>query len=163
MEPPFDKVPGVKSTTSGFTGGRVANPTYEEVSAGDTGHAEAVRVEYDPRLVTYATLLKVFWRNIDPLAVNRQFCDTGYQYRSAIFTIGDDQRRQAEASKHALQLSGHFDRPIATQIVAASMFYPAEEYHQNYYIKNPIRYNFYRYNCGRDKRLEQVWGASPDH
>jgi peptide-methionine (S)-S-oxide reductase len=160
MEPPFDKLPGVKSTTSGYTGGHVANPTYEQVSAGQTGHAEAVRVIYDPAQISYATLLKVFWRNVDPLAVNRQFCDVGDQYRSAIFTLGAEQLRQAEASKRELQASGRFKQPIATQIVAASTFYPAEKYHQDYYRKNPIRYKFYRFNCGRDQRLEQLWGAA---
>ena len=158
MEPPFDKLPGVKSTTSGYTGGQVVNPTYEEVSAGRTGHAEAVQVKYDPAIVSYATLLKVYWRNVDPLAVNRQFCDAGPQYRSAIFTIGAEQQRLAAASKRELEGSGRFKQSIATQIAAASTFYPAEEYHQDYYRKNPIRYKFYRFNCGRDQRLEQLWG-----
>ena len=158
MEPPFDKLPGVKSTISGYIGGRGANPTYEQVSAGRTGHAEAVQVTYDPARVSYATLLTVFWRNIDPVAVDRQFCDAGDQYRSAIFTVGAEQQRLAEASKRALQAGKRFDRPIATEIVAASKFYPAEGYHQDYYVKNPLRYKFYRSSCGRDKRLEQVWG-----
>jgi len=158
MEPPFDKLPGVKSTTSGYIGGRVANPTYEQVSAGGTGHAESVRVEYDPALISYSTLLDVYWRNVDPIAVDRQFCDVGDQYRSAIFTIGAEQQRLADESKRKLQASGRFKQPIATQIVAASRFYPAERYHQNYYTKNPIRYKFYRFNCGRDQRLEQLWG-----
>jgi len=160
MEPPFDRLPGVKSTTSGYIGGRGANPTYEQVSAGRTGHAEAVQVKYDPTRISYATLLNVFWRNIDPVAVDRQFCDVGDQYRSAIFTVGAEQQRLAEASKRALQASRRFDRPIATQIVAASTFYPAEGYHQDYYRKNPLRYKFYRSSCGRDKRLEQVWGLA---
>ncbi len=160
MEPPFDKLPGVTSTTSGYIGGRVANPSYEQVSGGGTGHAEAVQVEYDPARVSYATLLDVFWRNIDPVAVDRQFCDVGDQYRSAIFTIGAEQQRLAEASRRELQAFGRFDRPIATQIVAASKFYPAEDYHQDYSLKNPIRYKFYRFNCGRDRRLEQVWGPA---
>lgn len=160
MEPPFDALPGVKSTTSGYIGGRGANPTYEQVSAGRSGHAEAVKVTYDPAMVGYATLLDVFWRNIDPLAVDRQFCDVGDQYRSAIFTVGAGQQRLAEASKRALQASKRFDRPIATQIVAASTFYPAEDYHQDYYRTNPLRYKFYRASCGRDKRLEQVWGSA---
>jgi peptide-methionine (S)-S-oxide reductase len=160
MEPPFDKLPGVLSTTSGYTGGRVPNPTYEQVSAGGTGHAEAVQVTYDPTRIGYAQLLDVFWRNIDPLAVDRQFCDVGDQYRSAIFPIGAEQQRLAEASKRALQDSGRFDRPIATQIVAASRFYPAERYHQDYYKKNPVRYKFYRFNCGRDQQLEELWGKS---
>ncbi len=160
MEPPFDKLAGVTSTTSGYTGGHVANPTYEQVSAGGTGHAESVKVTYDPTKVSYSTLLNVYWHNIDPVAVNRQFCDGGDQYRSAIFPIGDEQKRLAEVSKKALQASGRFDRPIATQIVAASAFYPAEGYHQDYYRTNPLRYKFYRASCGRDKRLEQVWGAA---
>lgn len=160
MEPPFDKLPGVISTTSGYTGGRVSNPTYEQVSAGRTGHAEAVQVKYDPTRIGYAQLLEVFWRNIDPLAVDRQFCDVGDQYRSAIFPIGAEQQRLAEASKRALQDSGRFDRPIATQIVAASRFYRAERDHQDYYKRNPVRYKFYRFNCGRDQRLEELWGKS---
>jgi peptide-methionine (S)-S-oxide reductase len=162
MEPPFDKLPGVKSTTSGYVGGHVANPTYKQVSAGRTGHAEAVLVRYDPTRVSYQTLLDVFWRNIDPLAIDRQFCDIGDQYRSAIFTTGAEQRRLAEASKRKLEASGRFRQPIATQIVPASKFYPAEEYHQDYYRRNPVRYKFYRYNCGRDQRLEQLWGSVRD-
>lgn len=160
MEPPFDKLPGVKSTTSGYIGGRVANPTYEQVSAGRSGHAEAVQVKYDPTRVSYSALLEVFWRNIDPIAVDRQFCDVGDQYRSAIFTVGAEQQQLAEASKRKLQAAGRFNQPIATQVVAASTFYPAEDYHQNYYIRNPVRYKFYRFSCGRDQRLEQVWGAA---
>ncbi|MDQ3617300.1 MAG: peptide-methionine (S)-S-oxide reductase MsrA [Pseudomonadota bacterium] len=160
MEPPYDKLPGVKSTTSGYIGGRVANPTYEQVSAGRTGHAEVVQVVYDPAQVSYAKLLDVFWRNIDPVAVDRQFCDAGDMYRSAIFTVGADQQRQAEAGKRALQESGHFRQPIATQIVAATTFYPAEDYHQDYYKKNPVRYKYYRSRCGRDQRLEQIWGPA---
>ena len=160
MEPPFDKLAGVMSTTSGYTGGRVANPTYEQVSAGGTGHAEAVKVVYDPTRVSYATLLDVFWHNIDPVAVDRQFCDVGDQYRSAIFTVGPEQQRLAEAGKRALQASRRFTQPIATQIVTASTFYPAEGYHQDYYRTNPLRYKFYRASCGRDKRLEQAWGPS---
>ncbi|MGQ4660349.1 peptide-methionine (S)-S-oxide reductase MsrA [Lysobacter sp. F6437] len=160
MEPPFDKLPGVVSTTSGYVGGHVANPTYEQVSAGGTGHAEAVRVEYDPSRIGYAKLLEVFWHNIDPVAVDRQFCDVGAQYRSAIFPVDDKQRRLAEASKRKWQDSGRFDRPIATEIVAATTFYPAEDYHQDYYEKNPVRYKFYRFSCGRDGRLEEVWDAA---
>ena len=160
MEPPFDKLPGVISTTSGYVGGHVANPTYEQVSAGGTGHAEAVRVEYDPSRIGYAKLLEVFWHNIDPVAVDRQFCDVGAQYRSAIFPVDEAQRRLAEASKRKWQASGRFDRPIATEIVAATTFYPAEDYHQDYYEKNPVRYKFYRFSCGRDGRLEEVWGAA---
>jgi peptide-methionine (S)-S-oxide reductase len=162
MEPPFDKLPGVKSTTSGYIGGRTLRPTYEQVSAGRTGHAEAVQVRYDPTRVSYQKLLDVFWRNIDPLAVDRQFCDVGDQYRSAIFTTGAEQQRLARESKRKLEESGRFRQPIATQIVAAPRFYPAEDYHQDYYRRNPIRYKFYRYNCGRDQRLEQLWGPAHD-
>ena len=160
MEPPFDKLPGVISTTSGYVGGHVANPTYEQVSAGGTGHAEAVQVIYDPRQVGYAKLLDVFWHNIDPVAVDRQFCDAGDQYRSAVFATDGEQRRLAEASKRALEASGRFEQPIATEIVAASTFYPAEGYHQDYYEKNPLRYKFYRFSCGRDARLDAVWGEA---
>jgi peptide-methionine (S)-S-oxide reductase len=156
MEHPFDELAGVVSTTSGYTGGRVANPTYEQVSAGGTGHAESVEVTYDPNKVSYEKLLDVFWHNIDPLAVDRQFCDVGNQYRSAIFYSTPEQQVLAEASKQKVQ--AEFDKPIATQIVAAGRFYPAEDYHQDYYKKNPIRYKFYRFNCGRDKRLLQLWG-----
>ena len=162
MEPPFDKLPGVKSTTSGYIGGRTLRPTYEQVSAGRTGHAEAVQVRYDPTRVSYQKLLDVFWRNIDPLAVDRQFCDVGDQYRSAIFTTGTEQQRLAETSKRKLEASGRFKQPIATQVVPASKFYPAEDYHQDYYRRNPVRYKFYRYNCGRDQRLEQLWGQARD-
>lgn len=158
MEHDFDQVPGVISTTSGYTGGHVANPTYEQVSAGGTGHAESVQVRYDPRKVGYQKLLDVFWHNIDPVAVDRQFCDRGSQYRSAIFYRNADEKRLAEASKQKLEASGRFKQPIATQIVAASTFYPAEDYHQDYYKKNPVRYKFYRFNCGRDQRLEEIWG-----
>ena len=158
MEPPYDKLPGVISTTSGYTGGHVANPTYEQVSAGGTGHTEAVQVRYDPTRVSYAKLLEVFWRNIDPVAVDRQFCDAGSQYRSAVFYGNAEQQRLAEASKRKLENSGRFARPIATEIAAASTFYPAEGYHQDYYTKNPVRYKFYRWNCGRDQRLEELWG-----
>ena len=159
MEPPFDKVDGVISTISGYTGGRTENPTYEEVSSGTTGHAESVQVTFDPTRVSYDKLLDVFWHNIDPLARDRQFCDVGEQYRSAIFYHDEDQKRLAEASKKELEKSGRFKEPIATQIVAATAFYPAEDYHQDYYKKNPVRYKFYRYNCGRDQRLEALWGT----
>ncbi|MGF1527466.1 MAG: peptide-methionine (S)-S-oxide reductase MsrA [Candidatus Competibacterales bacterium] len=158
MEPPYDKLDGVASTTSGYIGGQVENPTYQQVVAGNTGHAEAVLVRYDPAVVSYEKLLEVFWRNIDPLAVDRQFCDRGNQYRSAIFPLGSEQRRLAEASKRALVDSERFDQPIATTIETATTFYPAEDYHQDYYQKNPLRYKFYRYACGRDQRLEELWG-----
>lgn len=158
MEPPFDEVDGVVSTTSGYTGGGVENPTYEQVSSGGTGHAEALRVEYDPAKVSYRELLDVFWRNVDPLAKNRQFCDVGEQYRSAIFYHGEEQHRLAEETKRAIEASGRFDRPVATEIVPAGEFWPAEDYHQDYYRKNPIRYKFYSFNCGRERRLRELWG-----
>jgi len=160
MEPPFDALEGVISTTSGYTGGHTKDPTYEEVSAGATGHAEAVQVVFDPKKVTYAILLEVFWRNIDPLDQAGQFCDKGRQYRSAIFTHDDEQRRLAEQSKKALEDSRRFSRPIVTEIAPASPFYHAEEYHQDYYRKNPVRYKFYRWGCGRDQRLREVWGQA---
>jgi len=160
MEPPFDKLAGVVSTTSGYTGGHTKNPSYEEVSSGGTGHAEAVQIVFDPTKVSYAQLLDVFWRNIDPLTPNAQFCDHGSQYRSAIFYQSEEQKRLAEASKKALEQSGRFTQPIVTEIVPAGEFYKAEEYHQDYYQNNPIRYKFYRYNCGRDQVLEQRWGKS---
>lgn len=160
MQPPFDRLDGVLSTTVGYTGGTVPNPTYEQVSAGGTGHAESIEVRYDPRKVSYSTLLDVFWHNIDPLTANGQFCDMGNQYRTAIFYHDDEQRRLAEASKAALEQSGRFGKkPIVTEIVPAGPFYPAEDYHQRYYEKNPVRYKFYRYTCGRDDRLEALWGA----
>ena len=158
MEPPFDQMEGVVSTTSGYAGGWVAEPTYDQVSAGGTGHAEVVQIIYDPAKVSYQELLEVFWRNIDPLTANAQFCDHGPQYRSAIFYHGDQQEEAARESKRSLEESGRFDRPIVTEITEFSNFYPAEDYHQDYYQKNPKRYKFYRYGCGRDKRLEQVWG-----
>jgi peptide-methionine (S)-S-oxide reductase len=160
MEPPFDELPGVISTTSGYTGGRTKNPTYEEVSAGVTGHAEAVEVVYDPTKITYARLLEVFWKNIDPITPNQQFCDVGTQYRSAIFYHNEEQKRLAEASKKALADSGRFQQPIVTEIAAGSPFYRAEEYHQDYYKKNPVRFNFYKYTCGRARRLAQLWGKA---
>jgi len=156
MEHPFDELVGVIATTSGYTGGNTPNPTYERVSAGGTAHAESVRVTYDPSKVSYEKLLDVYWRNIDPLAVDRQFCDEGSQYRSAIFYTTREQQTLAEASKQKVQ--EEFDKPIATQIVEAGRFYPAEEYHQDYYRKNPLRYKFYRLKCGRDQRLQQLWG-----
>lgn len=154
----FDRVPGVVSVTSGYTGGTTPNPTYEEVETGGTGHAEAVQVVFDPSKVGYEKLLDLFWRNVDPLTANAQFCDHGNQYRSAIFYIGEAQKRLAEASKDALTNSGRFKQPIVTEIVPASTFWPAEEYHQHYHVKNPVRYNYYRYACGRDRRLEELWG-----
>ncbi len=158
MEPPYDAIPGVISTTSGYIGGQKKNPTYEEVSTGRTGHTEAVQVVYDPNKVSYQKLLEVFWPNIDPTTPNAQFCDHGSQYRSGIFYHGDEQKRLAEASKREVERTKRFREPIVTEITAATMFYPAEEYHQDYYKKNPVRYKFYRANCGRDHRLEQLWG-----
>ena len=156
MEPPFDAVPGVAATISGYMGGQKKNPTYEEVSAGVTGHAEVVQILYDPAKVTYAELLEVFWRNIDPLAANRQFCDAGTQYRSAIFFHDESQRRLAEQSR--VEKAKRFREPIVTQIVAASDFTRAEEYHQDFYKKSPVRYKSYRFGCGRDRRLAELWG-----
>lgn len=160
MEPPFDALPGVVSTTSGYTGGERANPTYQEVSAGSTGHAEAVRVVYDPARIGYAQLLDVFWRNIDPVAVDHQFCDHGSQYRSGIFVHDAEQRRLAEASREALAASGRLPGPIATEITDAGPFWIAESYHQDYYLKNPARYKYYRWGCGRDARLAELWGGT---
>ena len=162
MEPPFEKLPGVRSVTVGYTGGGTRNPTYEEVSAGGTGHAESVQVVYDPSTVSYEKLLDVFWHNVDPLTRDAQFCDHGRQYRTAIFYHDATQKRLAEESKLALEASKRFDRPIVTEIVAAGEFWPAEEYHQRYHEKNPIRYRYYRWNCGRDRRLRELWGdAAP--
>jgi peptide-methionine (S)-S-oxide reductase len=161
MEPPFDNLPGVVSTTSGYTGGTKSNPTYEEVSSGRTGHAEAVQVLYDPKKVSYEKLLETFWRNIDPTVRDRQFCDVGTQYRTAIFVHSEEQRRIAERSKAALEKSKPFRQEIVTPIVPAREFYPAEAYHQDFYKKNPIRYKFYRDGCGRDARLKELWGSAP--
>ncbi len=163
MEHPFDELDGVVSVTSGYTGGHMKNPTYEEVSAGSTGHAESVQILYDPRKVSYEKLLDVFWHNVDPLTPNAQFCDHGPQYRSAIFYHDTTEQRLAEESKRRLEASGRFAQPIVTQIVPAGAFYPAEEYHQHYYRKNPIRYKFYRWNCGRDRRLAELWGREAPH
>ncbi|MGR2739005.1 peptide-methionine (S)-S-oxide reductase MsrA [Billgrantia sp. Q4P2] len=156
VEEAFDKVDGVVSTTSGFSGGHVENPSYQQVVDGNTGHAEVVRVEYDPAAVDYATLLHVFWRNIDPFAVDRQFCDAGEAYRSVIYYGSDEEQALAEASRD--ELAERFDREIATEITPFEAFYPAEEYHQDYYRKNPVRYNYYKSACGRERRLEAVWG-----
>jgi peptide-methionine (S)-S-oxide reductase len=158
VEEAFDAAEGVISTTSGYTGGHVANPTYKQVSAGGTGHAEVVQVVYDPATVSYRQLLNVFWRNVDPITPNRQFCDAGAQYRSAIFYQDEEQRQLAEASKRALEESGRFEEPIVTEINPGATFYPAEEYHQDYYRKNSLRYKFYKYSCGRAQRLEELWG-----
>ena len=159
MEPPFDDLPGVTSTTAGYTGGGKKSPTYEEVSAGGTGHAEAVEVVYDPGRIRYHELLDVFWHNVDPTTPNRQFCDVGNQYRTAIFYHDETQKRLAEESKRNLEASGRFARPLVTEILPATEFWPAEEYHQDYYRKNPVRYRFYRFRCRRDQRLDELWGA----
>jgi peptide-methionine (S)-S-oxide reductase len=164
MEPPFDNLDGVISTTSGYTGGNLDNPTYQQVSAGGTGHAEAVRIVYDPDRVDYARLLEVFWRNIDPTRADGQFCDGGTQYRSAVFYHDDMQRRLAEQSRERINGTRTFAQPVVTEIVKAGEFYPAETYHQDYYLKNPLRYKYYRFACGRDARLEELWGkASASH
>jgi len=160
MEHPFDALPGVVSVTSGYTGGQKKNPTYNEVSAGGTGHAEAVKIVYDPSRTGYGKLLDVFWHNIDPTTKDRQFCDSGNQYRSAIFYHTEEQRREALQSKEALEKSKPFKEPVVTEVVNSAEFYPAEEYHQHYYKKNPIRYRYYRTGCGRDKRLKELWGSA---
>ncbi|UYG06452.1 peptide-methionine (S)-S-oxide reductase MsrA [Halomonas sp. M4R1S46] len=156
MEQAYDKVEGVVETTSGFSGGHVEDPTYEQVSAGGTGHIEVVKVDYDPDEVDYATLLHVFWRNIDPFAVDRQFCDEGRTYRSALFPMNDAQREQAEASRQAV--AERFDQDIATEIIDFEAFYPAGDYHQDFYEENSLRYNFYKSACGRSERLKEIWG-----
>jgi peptide-methionine (S)-S-oxide reductase len=160
MEGPFDKLEGVVSTTSGYTGGHTKNPTYKQTSTGKTGHTEAVQIVYDPEQVSYEKLLDVFWHNIDPTTPDQQFCDRGSQYRSEIFYHDDEQKQLAEASKSTLKKNKPFNAPIVTQVTRASTFYAAEDYHQDYYKKNPIRYRYYRHGCGRDKRLEQLWGKS---
>jgi peptide-methionine (S)-S-oxide reductase len=163
MEPAFDKVDGVIATISGYTGGNAKNPTYEQVSAGGTGHAESVQVIYDPTKVTYEKLLQVYWHNIDPTVANRQFCDVGSQYRSAIFYHDATQKRLAEESKRAIEKSGQIKQPILTQIVPAGEFTAAEDYHQDFYKKNPDRYHSYRMGCRRDERLKELWGDQAGH
>ncbi|MEQ6885088.1 peptide-methionine (S)-S-oxide reductase MsrA [Salicola sp. Rm-C-2C1-2] len=160
MEPPYDKLEGVTDTTSGYAGGNLEDPTYEQVSSGETEHLEVVRVRYNPDRVSYDKLLEVFWRNVDPLDDGGQFCDRGYQYTTAVFTQSESQRKAAEASKQSLADSGRFDKPIVTPIRQLEAFYPAEDYHQNYYDKNAIQYWFYRNSCGRDSRLEALWGEN---
>ncbi|HEY5512126.1 MAG TPA: peptide-methionine (S)-S-oxide reductase MsrA [Geomonas sp.] len=163
MERPFDELPGVVSVTSGYTGGQKKNPTYQEVSAGGTGHAESVQVVYDPAKIGYDKLLERYWHNIDPTVKDRQFCDVGSQYRSAIFYHNEEQHRLAVQSRKALEMNKPFKGPVVTEIVAAGEFFPAEEYHQHYYKKNPIRYKYYRTSCGRDKRLKELWGDLAGH
>ncbi len=159
VEADFDKVDGVLSTTSGYTGGNVPNPTYEQVSRKQTGHAEAVEIVFDPRRVSYEKLVEHFWRTIDPTTKDRQFCDAGSPYRSAIYAQDANQLRIAEASKAALAKSKPFKEPVVTEVVPGGPFYPAEAYHQDYYKKNPVRYNYYRLTCGRDARLKELWGG----
>ena len=158
VESDFDKVSGVVATISGYTGGRKVDPTYEEVSSGTTGHAESVEVIFDPKKVTYEHLLEVFWTSIDPTVKDRQFCDTGTQYRTAIFYTDEEQRKAAEASRKKIEATKPFKEPIVTEITMAGKFYPAEEHHQDFYIKNPVKYKFYRSGCGRDQRLKELWG-----
>jgi peptide-methionine (S)-S-oxide reductase len=163
MEAPFDKLPGVVSVTPGYSGGQVKNPTYEQVSAGGTGHAESVQIVFDPSKTSYSKLLDIFWHNIDPTVKDRQFCDVGSQYRSAIFYHSEEQRRAAQQSKAALEKNKPFKGSVVTEITPAGMFYAAEEYHQHYYKKNPLRYAYYRNGCGRDRRLKELWGSAAGH
>jgi len=163
MEAPFDKLPGVLSVTSGYSGGQVKNPTYDQVSAGGTGHAEAVQIVFDPSKISYGRLLDIYWHNIDPTVKERQFCDVGSQYRSAIFYHDEEQLRVARQSKAALEKNKPFKGPVVTEITPAGEFYPAEEYHQHYYRKNPLRYSYYRSGCGRDRRLKELWGSAAGH
>ncbi len=156
MEPAFDKLDGVISTTSGYTGGRTKNPTYEQVTTGKTGHIESMQVRFDPSRVSYEELVWLFWHNVDPTQVNGQFCDKGNQYRTVIFVHNQDQQQIAQSTQKLV--GDELGKRIATQIVAAGRFYPAEDYHQDYYRKNPTKYKFYRWNCGRDARLKVVWG-----
>ncbi|MDA1313887.1 MAG: peptide-methionine (S)-S-oxide reductase MsrA [Acidobacteria bacterium] len=163
MEPPFDKLDGVISTTSGYIGGAEKNPTYEQVSSGRTKHREAVQIEYDPKRVSYDKLLEVFWHNIDPLDGRGQFCDKGRHYTSAIFALDDVQHAAAEQSKATIESEGKLDGKMRTEILAAEPFYAAEDYHQDYYVKNPVRYKYYRWGCGRDARLQKLWGDAAGH
>lgn len=159
MEEAFEKVAGVTAVVSGYMGGTVKSPSYEDVSSGRTGHAESVEVQYEPSKVSYSQLLEAFWRNVDPVTANAQFCDHGSQYRAAIFYRNEEEKQAAEDSKRAIEQSKRFKEPIVTQLAPAGEFYPAEEYHQDFYKKNPIRYKFYKYNCGRAQRLEVLWGG----
>lgn len=158
MEQPFEEIDGVISVTSGYMGGKTKNPKYEEVSTGNTGHAEVIQLEFDPAKVSYDSLLQVFWRNIDPTTKDKQFCDIGSQYRTAVFYHSDEQKQAAEKSKQ--QVGNMIAAAIVTEITPAKEFYPAEEYHQKYYQKNPMRYKYYRYGSGRDSRLDELWGGS---
>ncbi|MFA0811871.1 peptide-methionine (S)-S-oxide reductase MsrA [Microbulbifer epialgicus] len=159
MEPPYDKVNGVLETTSGYSGGHVKNPTYDQVSAGDTGHAEVVQVKYDANKVSYSDLLNIFWHNVDPFDAGGQFCDRGDQYRAEIFYGNEEEKQLAEESKK--EVEADLGKKVVTQIKPAATFYPAEAYHQDYYQRNPLRYKYYRFRCGRDQRLEEVWGKAP--
>jgi peptide-methionine (S)-S-oxide reductase len=163
METAFEGVPGIQSAVSGYAGGAKKNPTYEEVSSGGTGHAEVVKVTFDPAKISYAKLLEIFWHNIDPISAGGQFCDRGTQYRSGIFYLDDAQKKAAEESKRAIEASKRFDRPIVTEITRAGEFTPAEEYHQDFFKKSPARYQSYRLGCGRDRRLKELWGAAGAH
>ena len=158
VESDFDKVPGVVETVSGYTGGTTDNPTYKQVTAGGTGHREAVQIRYDPKQVSYERLLHIFWRSVDPTDGGGQFCDRGESYQTAIFVGNEEERRLAEASREMLEQSMVLDAPVVTPVESAGEFYPAEDYHQDYYTKNPVRYRFYRFSCGRDSRVQQVWG-----
>ena len=161
VEADFDKVPGVKTTVSGYIGGKVANPSYEQVSAKSTGHTEAVEVVYDPKVVSYEQLVEYFWRTIDPTTKDRQFCDAGSPYRTGVFVHDAQQLAAAQASKARLEKSKPFKEPVVTEITLASTFYAAEDYHQDYYKKNPVRYKYYRNGCGREERIKQLWGSLP--
>ncbi len=163
MEQPFDNLPGVLSTTSGYTGGTVADPTYSQVSEGNTGHAESVQVIYDPKRISYETLLNTYWHNVDPVDQAGQFCDRGSQYRSAIFYHTPEQQQVAEQSKQTLDSAQRLPGPIVTEVIAAQPFYVAEDYHQNFYKTNKLKYQFYRRACGRDRRLAKVWGSAAQH
>lgn len=163
LEKPYDQIPGVFKTTSGYTGGQSLNPTYGQVSSGKTGHTESVQVIYDPNIVSYETLLDTFWKNVDPFDSGGQFCDRGTQYRSEIFYDTEEQKALAEVSKKALAKTHHLKNPVVTPISALKTFYPAEDYHQDYYLKNPLHYKFYRRGCGRDQRLAQLWGKETAH
>ena len=158
MEPPYDKLDGVLSTTSGFMGGTISNPSYRDVTAGGSGHVEVVQIRFDPAKVSYEDLLYVYWRNVDPLTDNRQFCDAGEMYRPVIFTHDETQAELAQASRQELIDSKRFEQPIIVPVEQAGAFWPAEDYHQDYYQKNPVRYRYYRFRCGRDGRLEDLWG-----
>ena len=158
VESDFDKVPGVVETVSGYTGGTADNPTYKQVTKGGTGHREAVQIRYDPKQVSYERLLHIFWRSVDPTDGGGQFCDRGVSYQTAIFVGNEEERHLAEASREALEQSMVLDSPVVTPIESAGEFYLAEDYHQNYYTKNPVRYRFYRFSCGRDSRIQQLWG-----